>query len=277
MQIHEKIIIGILALIAIAVALFAVLFLYAWLHGLGFRYFVRDSIIPDLYKRFMLQFYSDLILSTFSLGLILSVGFEEAFKIYDSNNELFIIIYVVCIVVISKFMFSLSFVNSIKSCQPIISLQIILFVVLPAVIFGEGLNSFYLKGSCELGDAKACAQLGVEYQDAADLNKSNFIVAAAYFRKACSGGEVESCHNLGILYQDGNGVLQDNSKAIRYYDKACKGGERAACTNMGVMYHKGLGVSADISRAENLYKKACDMGSEQGCKNHGILMRQENK
>ena len=181
------------------------------------------------------------------------------------------------IVVISKFMFSLSFVNSIKSCQPIISLQLCLFVILPAVIFGEGLNSFYLKGSCELGDAKACGQLGVAYQDAADLNKSNFIVAAAYFRKACSGGDVESCHNLGMLYEDGNGVLQDNSKAIRYYDKACKGGEKAACTNMGVMYHKGLGVSSDILRAENLFKKACDMGSEQGCKNHEILMRQENK
>ncbi len=66
------------------------------------------------------------------------------------------------------------------------------------------------------------------------------------------------------MYRKGNGVPQDDYKAVKLYRKACNGGNVRGCNNLGNMYDEGKGVPQDYDKAIKLYKKACNGGNALG-------------
>ena len=91
------------------------------------------------------------------------------------------------------------------------------------------------------------------------------------YMQACDGGDALGCDHLGDMYEHGDGVAQDDAKAVDYLSRACNGGSAAACSDLGFYYERGKRVvDRDADRAAALYKQACDGGSGLGCMNLGV-------
>jgi TPR repeat protein len=65
------------------------------------------------------------------------------------------------------------------------------------------------------------------------------------------------------MYLNGQGVDQDNSKALEWYEKAATLGHAPSQYSLGYMYHQGVGVATDLVRATFWYQKAADQGNEE--------------
>ena len=66
-------------------------------------------------------------------------------------------------------------------------------------------------------------------------------------------------------YVYGQGVAQNNTKAVELYRKACDGNYMMGCSNLGNRYEFGLGVTKSISQANFFYRKACNGGYSKAC------------
>ncbi len=77
---------------------------------------------------------------------------------------------------------------------------------------------------CNRGDAYGCF-------NAAALHafRDDFVAAASFYRKACDGGDAEACYELGLLYDEAKGVPFDYDRRTALFAKACKGGFAKAC------------------------------------------------
>ncbi len=76
---------------------------------------------------------------------------------------------------------------------------------------------------------------------------------------------------MGAMYRHGQGVKQDDFKAVKLYSKACDGGIAGGCNLLGFMYANGQGVKQSNSKAKELFGKACEGGHADGCTNYAIL------
>lgn len=103
----------------------------------------------------------------------------------------------------------------------------------------------------------------------ANLNADTTTLEGA--KKACDGGDMSGCFNLGAMYDNGEGVKQDDFKAVKLYTKACDSGVIRGCHYLGLKYVKGEGVKQSNSKAKELFAKACDGGDTYGCKNYAKL------
>jgi TPR repeat protein len=89
--------------------------------------------------------------------------------------------------------------------------------------------------------------------------------AAAVYTKACDGGDADACSDLGLLFEQGNGVGEDGARATALFTRACDAGSPLGCANLGLLFEGGLGVAKDEAHAAALYTKACDAGNTSGC------------
>jgi len=85
----------------------------------------------------------------------------------------------------------------------------------------------------------------------------------------CDCGHGPACNSYGYNYDLGQGVPEDDAKAVRYYRRACERSEYHGCANLGWMIENGSGAPKDPSAAAPLYRKACDLGNQRGCAFHG--------
>ena len=127
-----------------------------------------------------------------------------------------------------------------------------------------------LQRGCDRGVAAACAYLGFRYEIGDGVRQDNS-KAVELYTKGCDGGDAGGCSNLGLMYAKGDGVRQDKSKAVELYTKACDGGAAQGCFNLGVSYAKGDGVRQDNFKAVELFTKACDGGEATGCSGLGAM------
>ncbi|WP_374361779.1 tetratricopeptide repeat protein [Pseudoduganella danionis] len=67
---------------------------------------------------------------------------------------------------------------------------------------------------------------------------------------------------LGIMYASGRGVPQDLALAAHYYRLAAENGNHAAQTNLAMAYEDGRGVAQDSALARLWYERAVAQGSE---------------
>ena len=67
--------------------------------------------------------------------------------------------------------------------------------------------------------------------------------------KAAEQGDAAAQYSLGVLYSTGEGVLQDDKKAITWYRKAAEQGHAHAQFNLGIGYATGVGVLQDDKKA----------------------------
>ena len=68
-------------------------------------------------------------------------------------------------------------------------------------------------------------------------------------RQAAEQGEAKAQYNLGVMYAEGEGVPEDDRKAVKWYRKAAEQGNAPAQYNLGVKYAKGEGVPEDDRKA----------------------------
>ena len=73
-------------------------------------------------------------------------------------------------------------------------------------------------------------------------------------------GDSEAQYSLATMYADGDGVEQDNAKAVHWYQRAAHQGDSNAQYNLGVMYAHGRGVQKDNNKAHQWYFKAAEQG-----------------
>ena len=124
--------------------------------------------------------------------------------------------------------------------------------------------------SCDGGEPRACANLGVRYENGSGVSKDE-TRAAALYKQSCDHGYAHGCSNLGSMYKHGTGVGKDEVRAVTLYKRSCDGGDGGGCSNLGLMYERVSGVPKDATRAAALYKRACDGGDARGCSNLGLM------
>lgn len=73
-------------------------------------------------------------------------------------------------------------------------------------------------------------------------------------------GDVEAQYNLGAMYAVGDGIEQDDAKAVVWFQKAADQGDASAPYNLGIMYDHGRGVEKDDRQAAKWYRKAAEQG-----------------
>lgn len=93
-------------------------------------------------------------------------------------------------------------------------------------------------------------------------------------KNACDAGNAIGCSALGFMYQYGEGVKQNDFKAVKFYKKAWDSGNAKGCYGFGFMYELREGVKQDSQKALELYGKACDLQFEGGCKNYALLKKE---
>jgi serine/threonine protein kinase len=122
-----------------------------------------------------------------------------------------------------------------------------------------------LAQACDAGDAKACSDLAVWYEQTNTVTDGDSR-AATYYSKACDGALPLACRKLGLKYLLGNGIARDTTRAIQLFSKACDQGDYEGCDTLADIYHAGKGVNISDRKAAALYSKACAAGDEFGCK-----------
>jgi TPR repeat protein len=70
----------------------------------------------------------------------------------------------------------------------------------------------------------------------------------------------EGQRRLGFKYYHGEGVAQDNKRAVTLFEKAANAGDVLSASNLGMMYEFGMGVKQDDAQAAAWYRKAAEMG-----------------
>ena len=73
------------------------------------------------------------------------------------------------------------------------------------------------------------------------------------------------------MYATGEGIMQDDLKAVEFFYFACMKGHSEGCYNLGVMYGNGEGVKQDDLKAASFFNMACKGGFDAGCKNYEKL------
>ena len=121
--------------------------------------------------------------------------------------------------------------------------------------------------SCEQGNAAGCFGTGLIYMYGASSGMPEPQKAANYYYKACTGGDAVACANLAMAYDNGQGVKEDKVQAAQLYEVACQGGDSLGCTNAGWMYANGVGVKKDYQKSLAYYNSACQLGSDLVGKN----------
>jgi len=116
----------------------------------------------------------------------------------------------------------------------------------------------------------ACAPEG--FQAGVDAyNQGDYETAFKEWLPLAEQGEAEAQYNLGVLYDKGQGVPQDDTKAVRWYRLAAGQGNSAAQFNLGVMYANGQGVPQDDGEALRWYRLAAEQGKASAQNNLGVM------
>jgi TPR repeat protein len=71
-------------------------------------------------------------------------------------------------------------------------------------------------------------------------------------------GEAYAQYNLGIMYENGEGVPEDDAKAVKWYRKAADQGYANAQYNLALMYDSSEGVPENDAEAVKWYRKAAE-------------------
>lgn len=129
-----------------------------------------------------------------------------------------------------------------------------------------------LTKKCDLGDIKACGELGFKYQT--DPASKNMQEAIKYYDIACNGGYSQSCFNLANIYEIGNEVEKDLTKSLIFYDRACEKAEdnitqNLACIKIASANELGISIKKDDKLAFKNYAKSCSAGNPDACERLG--------
>lgn len=110
-------------------------------------------------------------------------------------------------------------------------------------------------------NAEAQRRLGFRYYHGEGVKQDNKR-AVALFERAAEGGDIESAFNLAKMYEFGMGVQQDDRLATTWYVRAAEMGSRSAQFSASVMYYLGQGVASDRAEAAKWWTLAMGAGGD---------------
>lgn len=87
------------------------------------------------------------------------------------------------------------------------------------------------------------------------------------------GGDAGAQFNLGYMYDFGEGVPQNDDKAVRWYRLAAEQGDVDAQYNLGFMYTDGVGVPQNNVRAYVWFSVSAAQGDEPARTNIDIIAK----
>lgn len=80
----------------------------------------------------------------------------------------------------------------------------------------------------------------------------------------------EELYRQGLRYETGDGVAQDDGKALNLYRRAAELGHADAQMKLGYFYHNGKGTSQNYTEAVKWHRKAAEQGLSVAQYNLGI-------
>jgi len=126
-----------------------------------------------------------------------------------------------------------------------------------------------LKKQAESGEANAQISLGwlYEYGNGVPQDQSK---AVYWYRKAADRGYAKAQLLLGLLHEYGT-PKQDQAEAARWFRKAAEQGNAYAQFSLGSEYQYGWGVPQDNAQAAVWYRKAAEQGEAQAQESLGYF------
>ncbi len=97
------------------------------------------------------------------------------------------------------------------------------------------------------------------------LADNNNTKVSPNYERACAKGNGLACFNLGGKFLQGNGMKQDDMKAIHFFAEACDRKEALGCAALGWMHEYGRGFPQNFIKASKLYSQGCTLGSADSC------------
>jgi len=111
-----------------------------------------------------------------------------------------------------------------------------------------------------------------DFQEGLDaIHETNYEKALEILIPLAKKGHAPSQYNLGVMHEWGNGVPQDNVKAMKWYRLSAEQSHKDAQNNLGAMYSKGEGAEQSFVDALKWFVVAAENGSEAGRKNIDIV------
>ena len=88
-----------------------------------------------------------------------------------------------------------------------------------------------------------------DFEDALVAAKAgDFQKAFRLWKPLAEQGDARAQRNLGLMYEYGDGVPEDDVKAVYWFRKAAEQGAAIAQTKLGLMYANGDGVPKDSAK-----------------------------
>ena len=106
--------------------------------------------------------------------------------------------------------------------------------------------------------------------------EENKTKATQLLEEAANQGSADAMSFLGMCYSAGEGVVQDQGKAVYWLERAVKTGESVAPSAkrvLGLSYLNGNGTVKNTSKAETLLNEAADAGDSDALKNCALNYR----
>lgn len=85
-------------------------------------------------------------------------------------------------------------------------------------------------------------------------------------------GNTTALINLANLFQQGQGVTEDQKKALALVEKAAELGDARAQYELGIAYEKGGVIARDIEKAGSWLKKSAEQNYGDGQFAYGVLL-----
>lgn len=127
-----------------------------------------------------------------------------------------------------------------------------------------------LEGLANLGDVEAIEILGFMYLKGDGVPEDDE-KALAWFHIAADAGGSHAQIALGMMHLNGWGVPESPENAVRWFRLAAEQGSANALGVPGAMYAQGAGVEQDYDVAFELTQRAAKMGDASAQNNLGIL------
>lgn len=96
--------------------------------------------------------------------------------------------------------------------------------------------------------------------------EKDYEIIAKLLEQAAAQDHRNAQYNLAVMYQKGDGVVQNNQKALFWYEKAASHKLAIAQYNLGMIYFEGKLVEKDELKAKELWQQAADQGLEVAVK-----------
>lgn len=146
----------------------------------------------------------------------------------------------------------------------------VISILLPLLTYG---NDEQLKKIEELsgkGDSNSQFELGTMYEKG-DGVKQDDEKALELFQLSAKQSNAKAQFKLGTMYMVGLIVPQSDDSALNFITLSANNGLPGAQYLLGKMYYDGQGVKKDNEKAKYFYKLACENKIKESCDSYNLI------